>query len=593
MIRLLIFILFPLYLFSATTLSEGTNRYDDFTVSYFHDTYSHLQIEDVLDQDFQTLPNQFSLGYIEGTTWFKITLTNASKNNDFVLYFTEPLWEEFDLYQQQNDSWEISHAGLLVPLDQRQVNDVSPAFIIHIPNDQTRTIYVKGKSVSAQLGAFQIFTQEEFFRPTRFSITDLYLFYIIFILLVAFFNIYLFLARREKIYAFYISYVIALGIWISIKSGVYLIFGFNAWNDGLHASGTFIVLLLTLFSSEFLELKQRLPFIHRLFNIFAVSFGLLGIAITLQVPHTPLAFNIISSVFFTLLLIISIKVWREGHLKMRYYLIALIIYMPTMAMLTLTFNGFIENNGPTRYAFVLGSFIEVLFFNSLMVARYHSLFQDKINIQDELIKEKEKTAEMLADEIKLHIQELEVTNQNLFEQTKELERTQERLSIEATTDPLSQLYNRRYISQVAPKSFDAALRYGSTLSVMMIDLDDFKIINDTYGHAIGDKVIIQCADTLQKLVRSSDILARYGGEEFILIATHTEADEVLSLANRIRETIEKKVIPTVKDEELHYTLSIGISHLQEDDESIEQIIQRADKALYVAKANGKNRIEQE
>ena len=574
-------------------MHEGADRYDDFTISHFHDTYSHLQIEDVLPQDFQTLSNQFSLGYIEGTTWFKITLANTSKNENFVLYFTEPLWEEFDLYQQKDDAWEITHAGLLVPLEKRQVNDVNPAFVIKVPKDQTITLYIKGKSVSSQLGAFQIFTQEEFFRPTRFSITDLYLFYIIFILLVAFFNIYLFLARREKIYAFYIFYVFALGIWISIKSGVYLLFGFNAWNDGLHASGTFIVLLLTLFSSEFLELQQRLPFIHRLFNIFAVTFGLLGIAITLQIPYTPLTFNIISSIFFTLLLVISIKVWREGHLKMRYYLIALMIYMPTMGMLTLTFNGFIENNDLTRYAFVLGSFIEVLFFNSLMVARYHSLFQDKIHIQDELIKEKEKNSQMLEDEIKLQIKELEVTNKKLMEKTKELEKAKERLSVEATTDPLSQLYNRRYITQVTPKCFDVALRYDSNLSVMMIDLDDFKNINDTYGHDVGDNVIIQCSDTLQKLVRSSDLLARYGGEEFIIIATHTEADEVLSLANRIRETIEKQVISTSNGEELHYTLSIGLSHLQEGDESIEQIIKRADKALYVAKANGKNQIAQE
>jgi len=525
-------------------------------------------MEDILDQEFKSAPSQFTFGYIKGTTWFKIELTNDSKNSDFVLYFTEPLWEEFDLYQDVNGTWKVQKAGLLVPVDQREINDVNPAFSLHIPSGTTQTFYIKGKTVSAQLGAFQIFTQKEFFRPTRFSGTDLYLFYIIFLLLAAFFNIYLYIAQREKIYAFYIMYIFTLAAWISIKSGVYLIFGFSAWNDGLHAAGTLTVLLLTLFSSEFLELKKRLPSIHRIFNLFALGFGLLGIAITLKVPYTPFIFNIISSIFFTLLLVTSIKVWREGHLKMRYYLIALIIYMPTLGMLTLTFNGFIDNYNLTRYAFVFGSFTEVLFFNSLMVSRYHALFQDKIDIQTELILEKEKTEALLEEEI--------------LQQSQELKETREQLAMESAIDPQTQLYSKQYAISIANRAFDAALRYDNSVSIVILKLENFQMITDTYGYTISNEMIIKCSHILQELVRSSDILARYAQDQFIIIATHSLEDEISSLADRIQKRTKAEKFDV--DKTLHFTLNIGIAHLHKEDITLEQLILRAKTSLNMGKA---------
>ena len=588
---LLVCIFFPVLAFSTTVLTDHDKKYDTFSIAYFYDKESRFSIDEIPAQTFHETPNQFSFGYREANVWFKIELINKSQTDEYVLYFTEPLWEELDLYEPTEQGWKTHHAGLLTSLEERQITDVNPAFFLSIPQEKRKTFYIKGKSSSAQIGEFQVYTHEEFFRPTRFSITDLYIFYIAFLLIVTLFNLYLFIAQKEVIYAYYIGYIFVLSIWMTVLSGTYLILGITPWNEGLHASGALLVVFLILFSNAFLELKDRIPIMYSIFNTFALIIGLLCITITLKVPYTPFILNLVTSVFFTLLLIISFKVWKQGHIKMRYYLIALMVYMPTMAMMTMNYNGIIENTDITRYAFVFGSFIEVLFFNSLMISRFHALFKDKIRIQSELIYEKEKYEKELEDEIKSRTNDIQMTNENLLKQTKELEETKLKLTQQATTDVLSSLYNRRYFTDVSGRSFDGALRYNKDLSIMMLDLDDFKEINDTYGHAIGDKVIVQSAKVIKDSIRSSDIAARYGGEEFIILIPQIDSKEALALAHRICKDIEKTTVKTDTNETIHFTVSIGIAHLQADrDINIEQVIHRADKALYAAKANNKNQV---
>ena len=589
--KILILLLLPLYLLFALTLNDNQDRYSDFSVSHFYDASNELQINDIPKQSFKKAPSQFTFGYQTGTRWFKVILENQSQHNDFVLTFSESLWEEFDLYAFEDGKWKVSQAGLFIPLKQREIHDSSPAFALYIPKEESKTLYIKGKTVSGQLGAFKVFAAKEYFNPSRLDLLDLYLFFILFLFVIAFFNIYLFIAKQDKIYALYIAYILSLILWFSVKSGLYLVLDIEGWNHGLHVTGTIIVLLLTLFSSEFLELKQRLPLMYKVFNTFVLVFFILGISIAIDIPHASLSFNLISSVFFALLLFVSIKVWREGHLEMRYYLIALMIYMPSMAMLTLTFNALIDNHDLTRYAFLFGSFAEVIFFNSLMISHYHIVFKEKIRIQDELIEIKNKKENDLESEIKDYISELENTNKQLLHQSKELAKVEKKLRIEATTDALSTLYNRRYIIGVSDRIFDTAVRYNQNLSVVMIDLDDFKNINDTYGHAVGDDVIVSCSKILKENVRSSDILARYGGEEFLILIPNTPYEEVLALATRIREAVEKIKIPFENEQTLVYTMSLGMTHLQENDLNISQLIHRADKALYLSKSKGKNRIE--
>jgi diguanylate cyclase (GGDEF)-like protein len=123
---------------------------------------------------------------------------------------------------------------------------------------------------------------------------------------------------------------------------------------------------------------------------------------------------------------------------------------------------------------------------------------------------------------------------------------------------------------------------------MIMDIDDFKNINDTYGHSVGDKVIIFVADILRSTARESDICVRFGGEEFVIVLPNTAFDASQNLAEKIRKKVEdaRIVIPDNKD--IKFTISVGISQVSKNDIKIESTLKRADEALYEAKTSGKN-----
>ena len=156
-------------------------------------------------------------------------------------------------------------------------------------------------------------------------------------------------------------------------------------------------------------------------------------------------------------------------------------------------------------------------------------------------------------------------------------------------DPLTGAMNRSSLDQTVHREIDLARRHGKPLSLMVIDLDHFKKINDTYGHNIGDKVLQGTVNCIQKTIRSSDILFRYGGEEFVVLLNGAAKKGATLLAERLRESIEKSECET-EGNKIKTTVSIGIASLNIDDEP-ESLFINADKALYNAKKDGRNCVK--
>ncbi|MDR1727774.1 MAG: diguanylate cyclase [Acidobacteriota bacterium] len=166
----------------------------------------------------------------------------------------------------------------------------------------------------------------------------------------------------------------------------------------------------------------------------------------------------------------------------------------------------------------------------------------------------------------------------------------EKINTMATRDGLTGLYNRRYFFELAEMEFARYKRYGSPLSVLMMDIDHFKGINDKYGHAIGDRVLTHLARKLDTLLRESDIVGRYGGEEFAVLLPETQPDVASVIAERIRKAIEDDVVWTDGFGVVRYTLSIGVGAFARESESVAEVFNAADKRLYEAKEAGRNRV---
>ncbi len=171
------------------------------------------------------------------------------------------------------------------------------------------------------------------------------------------------------------------------------------------------------------------------------------------------------------------------------------------------------------------------------------------------------------------------TNRLILEETKRI--YQEKL---ANTDPLTGAYNRRYLNEFSYEYLKIVKRENKDLSLLLLDLDDFKNINDTFGHEIGDIVIKQLVEISKSSIRESDLIIRFGGDEFIILLPNTNIQSARFVANKIIN----KITEYNKNKEFNFSISVGISHYQIGDNSIDNIILRADKSLYKAKKIGKN-----
>lgn len=160
--------------------------------------------------------------------------------------------------------------------------------------------------------------------------------------------------------------------------------------------------------------------------------------------------------------------------------------------------------------------------------------------------------------------------------------------LQAHKDPLTGLGNRLAMQMALEKDLARTRRHKAPLSVLMIDIDHFKSINDTYGHTIGDHVIAAVAQTLEHTIRDADNAFRYGGEEFLVILDDSDLDGALCAAERIRHNIDTMTLPAIGKSGRSVTVSVGCATLHEAD-SIDSFIERADQALYKAKAEGRNR----
>ncbi|MCK0165582.1 GGDEF domain-containing protein [Marinobacter sp. S6332] len=158
----------------------------------------------------------------------------------------------------------------------------------------------------------------------------------------------------------------------------------------------------------------------------------------------------------------------------------------------------------------------------------------------------------------------------------------------AKHDALTGLANRREALDQLDAEYERYLRSDRPFSVLLADIDLFKSVNDTYGHHVGDELIVLVADTLREQCRKIDTIARWGGEEYLVLLPETEEDEAVQIANRIREAIAKKAI-IVEQHTVHCTASIGVASIK-DAESIDKVLQRSDEALYRAKTLGRNRV---
>jgi len=195
------------------------------------------------------------------------------------------------------------------------------------------------------------------------------------------------------------------------------------------------------------------------------------------------------------------------------------------------------------------------------------------------------------EELRRELRGLKELKDHYRETARELKAARERMKQLSITDDLTETYNYRYFMDSLELELRRAERYEYPISLMMLDIDHFKIYNDTHGHVAGDRVLKHVAHIMKETVRHTDILARYGGEEFAGILIKTSLDEAHQVAERVRKAVEDSAIDHEETQPKgRLTVSVGISTLGPHVSSQEELIKTADDALYEAKGAGRNRV---
>lgn len=193
------------------------------------------------------------------------------------------------------------------------------------------------------------------------------------------------------------------------------------------------------------------------------------------------------------------------------------------------------------------------------------------------------------EQLRLGEKALHATNDILEQRLVEIQILQERLKEQAIRDPMTGLFNRRYLDTIVPHELARCEREKAPLCVMMIDLDNFKQVNDTYGHQGGDELLKALASMLLDSVRASDVACRYGGEEFLLLLPNMSAEHAVGRAEQWRAAFEATTV-NYGGTNIKATLSIGVALYPGEGASVDELTRCADLALYKAKAQGRNRV---
>lgn len=330
------------------------------------------------------------------------------------------------------------------------------------------------------------------------------------------------------------------------------------------------ILFLTPLILSWFEQQKKFLFTQHLFeSIFtdiltiALAFSLFSIGFTPSIlPTTPMIF-----ILLTLWI-----VYRNG---MRSGMMMGMIVSMIAIYYTIHHQGPFSIFNPVQNTLYLQEFIAALMTSTL----FFGVFLRQVNETNSLLLQSNTALESLAQNLENEV----------LRKTAELQKANDMLTNLATTDSLTHIYNRRYLEENALREIAQSLRHESPLSLILFDIDYFKIINDTYGHQSGDNVLISITQSVKTRIRKDDIFARIGGEEFVILLPNTDIEQAITLANDIKENIALLSIPS-KIGLISFTVSIGISEFSTHFEGFGEFLNDADIKLYRAKESGRNKI---
>lgn len=576
------------------TLEEGNDSYLVHTVvDTLEDTSGKLGFVDVstgiASAAFRkSAAGTFSFGFTDSAYWFRFDIDNRSSQTHSMVLVLRTAWLDTIHAYLPNQAGNYQELRLGDKQLFRERLHMHPQFLIDLqvpPGKQT--YYLRMTSAQAFMSPVELWEAEAFHQNDRMLTGYFGMFYGV-LLVMFLYNAFIWFSTRDRSYMYYCLYLAAFFIMNFSYNGLsfqYLWPESPQWLNWTYTSWVFLYQLMTIvFAMVFLETAIRLPRMHQVLKYFLLVMVAVWL-ISLFSGST--VFHNAAGVYFVFLYspltaIAGILAWRSGFRAARFFVVASMGNLVGAFVTALTVSGFVPYSFVSFHAVEFGILADVVLLSLALADRINFLRLQKDAVDKEIIEQKLQTTALLQ-------QAKDDLERTVLERTAELCRARDEAERLSRVDGLTGAYNRRYFNEVAANEFARANRNQEALAVVLFDIDLFKQINDTYGHALGDEVIKAAASVTKTAVREIDFVARIGGEEFAILLPGANLEQAVTTAERLRLLVEAQHI-CPHEQDVPFTASFGAVQLSESDASFEALLQRADEMMYMSKKAGRNRV---
>ena len=541
--------------------------------AYFEDPSASLSIAEVVNQEFTPVGQTLHKGYTKSALWLRLTVQTPNPGQPIILFVRQPHLNEIRLFEATDaepSSWPNRISGSFFPGEPKERMGVSPSFRV-IPSTPEATYYLRLKTNSlAQLTVEALSPSDAVTRTHHYD------------LLQMFFGTSMLALLFWAVHSFWMNRQAVIG-WFVLHQAAYLIYGMTVTG--------YLSLLFPGFASRYTNEFLTLPYC-------AAGFTTLLFCRALFRPYNPPRLLMRGIDLLMLAFPLQIAVVLLGH-PILAAMINFVLVRVTWWYLTITSFTFRTERTPSRNTIQILFVLATTLFTVLWLS--YSYLTDNIDNpyfgRGILIFNGLVIGVLFASLLSGHTQRIKLEAQRsqmelvLAQRTLEIERTaKEKAELLARTDYLTGISNRRHFFEQGEIEVVRAVRYARPLTLMMIDIDHFKPINDTWGHGVGDEVLRQVTHLIREELRSADLLGRTGGEEFAAILVEADKDNAMIIAERVRSTVAAADIVTSAKHPVTVTLSIGLTELKEREIGIGELMNEADQALYLAKQTGRNKV---
>ena len=526
--------------------------------------------------------DDLNFGYRRGAVWLRFTLV-ASEPSRRLLEVAFPSLDDVRFYAPEaGGEYAETVTGDLQPFSSRPVDHRHFVFPVSVAAGESAPYYLRVASEGSLTVPLALWPTAAFAAHDRSSYSGLSLYFGA-LLALALYNLLLFVSLRDSSYLTYVAFTLSMAIGQASLAGLGNEFIWReqvAWgNVALPVGFALTGFFGALFTRQLLDTRHVSRLIDRLVTGHMAVFAFAVALVVVSYRYAALVTTLAGASFTLVAVAAGVVSLRRGHAGARFYLIAWTLLLAGSFTLALRNLGWLPTNTFTIYAMLAGSALEALLLSLALGYRIVVLKADRERLQTEALASARRAEHQLETTVAWRTRELALANEKLESAMATLERV-------AATDRLTGAWNRRWFESAAEIEVDRAVRHEAKLSLILIDIDRFKTINDRLGHAMGDRVLSTVSDLITENIRSSDSLTRWGGEEFLVLAPETDLAGAALLAEKLRALVDRAAFPPQHP----VTISAGVAQFRAG-QRLEDFIAEADAAMYRAKERGRNRVE--